>query len=263
MRNQRRSLRRGFYTPVGTLPGQSIAGQRAASLPGLPPGAIGRDRWGTCQGWETVGGGFKGLDKSQQAWYETPGSTLMKIVKALLLASCVLGFSLLGNFLANSSVLAQEPIKKDGEIAGGKSHSIPIELQVGQMVEGEFIAVRGQRLRLSLADFTGKSIYIFGETSTRGGFYYAAETNGRLYIVVTNPDGFSVGTRGYNIIYQIKPTNLAPGAGSGKKVTKDVTQPSVTMTTVWVIVRDCRILWLGLDACQGWPWRSKDSNCSP
>lgn len=144
---------------------------------------------------------------------DTKARKHLRILSLVLLCSL-----LLGSFLIGSSILAQEEIEKYGEIAGGKSDSIPIQLKVGEMVQGEIIAVRNQRLRLSIADYTGKSIHDFGETSTRGGFYYAAETDGQHYIVVTNPDSFSVGTRGYTLKYMIKPTDLAPGSGSGKPI---------------------------------------------
>lgn len=138
------------------------------------------------------------------------------IGKVIALVGCLMSLFVLATFLIGGSILAQVEIQKDGEIAGGKSDSIPIQLKVGEMVQGEIIAVRNQRLSLSIADFSGKSIHYFGETSTRGGFFYAAKVDGQYYIVVTNPDSFSVGTRGYRIVYKIIPTNLAPGTGSGK-----------------------------------------------
>ena len=141
-----------------------------------------------------------------------------KIRKFLIVTWFITCLSILGSFLVSGSVLAQDEVRKNGEIAGGKSDSIPIQLKVGEMVEGEIIAVRNQRLRLSIADFTGKSIYYFGETSTRAGFYYAAKTDGQHYIVVANPNSFSAGTRGYNLTYTILPTDLAPGTGSGKAI---------------------------------------------
>ncbi len=156
---------------------------------------------------------------------------------SLILAGCIVGLCLLVSLLAGGSTLAQEEMQKGGgEIAGGKSDSIPIQLKVGEMIQGEIIAVRNQCLRLSIADFSGRTIHYFGETSTRAGFYYAAKVDGQHYIVVTNPDGFSVGTRGYNINYRITSTNLAPGTGSGKNTTKDMTKPSMSMTTVWLIL---------------------------
>jgi len=138
-------------------------------------------------------------------------------------------------FLVSGSLLAQDEISKYFEITGGKSESIPIQLNVGQMVQGELIIKRTGTIRLSMSDFSGKSFYLFGETSTRGGFYYTAETSGPFYLVVTNPKGFSVGTTGCTVNYSIVPTNLQPGTGLGKKVTNDMTKPSISMTTVLLI----------------------------
>ncbi len=174
-----------------------------------------------------------------------------KIRKSLVLAGFIMCLSVIGSFLASGSVLAQEDIRKGGEIAGDKSDSIPIQLKVGEMVQGEIAAVRNQHLRLSIADFNGKTIHYFGETSTRAGFYYAAKVNGQHYIVVTNPDGFSVGTRGYNITYRITPTDVAPGTGSGKNTSKDMTKPSTSMTTVWWILGAVVFIFIVLVALRG------------
>ena len=114
------------------------------------------------------------------------------------------------------------------------------------MVQGEIVALRNQRLRLSIADFSGKTIHYFGETSRRAGFYYAAKVDGQHYTVVINPDGFSVGTRGCNISYRITPTDLAPGTGSGQNVNKDVAKSDISWTVIWWIVGIVFILGLAL-----------------
>lgn len=144
-----------------------------------------------------------------------------------------IGSFVVTSLVFNIPILAQGEFEKSGEVGGGKSDSIPIQLMVGEMVQGEIVAVRNQRLRLSISDFSGNSIYNFGETSTRGGFYYAAEIDGQHYLVVTNPDGLSVGTRGYQLTYYITPTDLMPGTGSGQKVSKDVAKSDIPWTIIW------------------------------
>lgn len=156
-----------------------------------------------------------------------------KYIVLLLLVLCLL---MLLPFVEASSVKAQEEISNYFEITGGRSESIPIELEVGQMVQGELIIERTGKIRISLSDFSGTSIWLFGETSTRGGFYYAAETSSKYYLVVTNTNEFYVGTIGCTVKYSIVPANVSPGTGyPGEKVTKDVTKSSFSMTTVWII----------------------------
>jgi hypothetical protein len=156
----------------------------------------------------------------------------------LKMAFLIICLPMLLILLSGSQVLAQEQIRKYFEITGGKSEAIPIQLKVGQMVQGELIIERTGTIRISLSDFTGKSMYLFGETSTRGGFYYAAEKDGQYYIVVTNPNAYYVGTIGCTVNYSIIPipTNAAPGTCSGKKVTEDVTEPSPLIPAGWWIV---------------------------
>ena len=70
-----------------------------------------------------------------------------KIKKPLIVSGAILlCLSLLGGFLSSSSVLAQEPVVKSGEVAGGRSDSIPIQLKKGEMVQGKIIA-RKEALR--------------------------------------------------------------------------------------------------------------------
>ncbi len=154
------------------------------------------------------------------------------IIVAGLILLCV--FIVL-NIPACQSVLAQEQIKKYGEIAGGHSDSIPFKLTRGEMIIGEVVVRNNQTLRLSVADFSGNIIYDFGLIPMQGGFYYAAETDGQHYLLVTNPDSFSVGTRGYAITYAIEPSNVKPGAGSGQKASVSQNTPN-SQILLWVAV---------------------------
>lgn len=124
-------------------------------------------------------------------------------------------------------VFAQDTkhIEKHGGVVGGHSESIPFSMEVGEMIQGEFIAER-EPLRLSIADFSGKSIHSFGECGSRCGFRYAAGEDGQYYLVVTHPNPMSVGASGYQINADILPTELQPGTGSGQNVTQDVTKVS-------------------------------------
>lgn len=155
------------------------------------------------------------------------------IRKPLVLAGFIICLSVLGSFLASGFVSAQENLEATGEIAGGYSESTPFQIKVGEMVQGE-IVLRKEGLRLSIADYTGQIIHDFGLCSTRCGFYYAAATDSQHYLVVTNPDAFAIGTRGYHIYYTITPTDLAPGTGSGQAYTGDVTPnpwPTILLIT--------------------------------
>lgn len=161
-----------------------------------------------------------------------------KISKHLTLAVSLVCLWVVMILSIASPVLAQDQIHVYGEIAGGYAHSYPVELKVGEVISGQII-VRNNTMTLSLADSTGKVIYDFGSCSTSCDFHYAAEVSGKHNLIVGNPDTYAIGTRGYNIYYSIRPTTLAPGMGSGTKVTGDATKPSATsgsMTAVWWIV---------------------------
>ncbi len=132
------------------------------------------------------------------------------VLAGLIVCLCFVPFSVV------PSALAQEPIHIYGEIAGGHYDGYTIQLQLGEMIQGTIIARNGN-MGLSIADNTGKSIYDLGYCSTRCGFYYAVKVDGQYNLMVTNPDTFAVGTRGYNIYYTISPTNLLPGTGSGQE----------------------------------------------
>jgi hypothetical protein len=123
--------------------------------------------------------------------------------------------ALILSFFTASSLLAQQQGSERGELRGGGSQSYTIQLKVGEMVQGELIAVRNQTVALSLADNSGEVIRRFGATSSRGGFKYAAKADGQYYLVVENPDSFSVGTRGYQLLWEVKQADVAPGSGSG------------------------------------------------
>ncbi|MBI4330615.1 MAG: protein kinase [Chloroflexi bacterium] len=105
---------------------------------------------------------------------------------------------------------------KGGELAGGHSDSIPVQLKVGEMLQGEIIAVRNQSLSWDIADFSGRVVQSFGTTDTRAGFYYAPEVDGQHYIVITNPRDWEIGTHGYQVTYSTTGSTVPPGAGSGQ-----------------------------------------------
>lgn len=134
---------------------------------------------------------------------------------------------LLGCLLFAYPVFAQDTkhIDQHGGVVGGHSESIPFSMEVGEMIQGEFIAER-EPLRLSVADFSGNSIHNFGECGSRCGFYYAARDDGQHYLVVTHPNPMSVGASGYQIDADIFPSEFPPGTGSGQNVTHDVTRVS-------------------------------------
>lgn len=165
-------------------------------------------------------------------------SNISRILTATLFVICL---SLFVSSSSSSLVSAQEGLHAGGGVAGGRQNSTPIQLKVGEMVEGE-IVLHTDRLRLSVADYTGEIIHDFGYCSTRCGFYYAAATDGQHYLVATNPDAFSVGERWYDINYSIKATDIAPGTGSGKEYSGDVTPNP--WPTIWLITGI--IVFLGL-----------------
>jgi len=132
------------------------------------------------------------------------------VIIAGVLFLCLL---LLGSFLISSSVLAQEPIEKSGELVGGHSDSIPIQLKLGKMVVGKIIAT-GEPLRVTIDDPAGKEVQNYGSI-THGSFSYAAKIDGEHYIVITNPNPIAVHARGYTLTHEILPTTLPPGTGSG------------------------------------------------
>ena len=147
--------------------------------------------------------------------------------KLLAILAGLLCYSLLALLLINYPVFASDDnhIERHGGVVGGHSESIPFNMEVGEMIQGEFIAER-EPLRLSIADFSGKSIHNFGECGSRCGFYYAARDDGQHYLVVTHPNPMSVGASGYQINADILPTELPPGSGSGQTPTQDATKPS-------------------------------------
>jgi len=125
-----------------------------------------------------------------------------------------------------------------GEISGGHSDSIPFQMEVGEMVQGE-ILLRKDPLRVSISDSTGKSIHDFGICSSRFSFYYTQcpDYGSQYYIVVTNPDAYSIGTRGYSWLRaNIVPTDLPPCTGSGKNMNGDVTPYTPPVWTIIIIV---------------------------
>ena len=142
--------------------------------------------------------------------------------------------SVVGSSLNSSAVLAQEMIQKIGEVAGGSSDSIPVQLKVGKMVQGELIAEEGP-LRVRIVGPSGKVIRDCGH-GERGGFYYAAEVDGMHYIVLTNPDESSTGTRSYTMNYAVLTSGLAPGTGSGKPVGEEATNSFMSDLPGWVII---------------------------
>jgi len=118
----------------------------------------------------------------------------------------------LAGFVTGDLALAQEPVHMVGEVTGGERDSMPIELEVGEMVQGRIVA-RTEALALGVDGPDGKQVQWFGQT-LHGTFYYAAETDGRHVLWVAHPGG-PADLRAYDIEYSIEPTDLAPGAGSG------------------------------------------------
>jgi len=154
------------------------------------------------------------------------------VLKAMLvMVGLLLLLSILPSFLPSGPVLAQEVLEERGGVARGYSDRIPIQLKDGEMVEGEMIAERDP-LRLSIDDFSGKTIHDFG-IGPRGGFYYVAETEGQHYLVVTNPDAFSAGTRGYTLKYEITATDLPPGARTGENTSRDIRKLAISWSVIW------------------------------
>ena len=135
-----------------------------------------------------------------------------KIMKPLIRGGFILlCLSILGSLLSSSSVLAQEPNKKSGELEEGDSVSIPFEIKVGEMVQGELECEEALEVTIFIPALE-KSVD-FGEIV--GSFFYAAETEGRRFIRIGNTTGR---TTGYTLTYTVLPTNLAPGTYSGPGV---------------------------------------------
>ncbi|MDP2730222.1 MAG: hypothetical protein Q8O55_07055 [Dehalococcoidales bacterium] len=156
-----------------------------------------------------------------------------KIGKLLIVTWLITCLSIIGSFLVSDSVLAQEPVKTEGWIAGGHSDSIPIELKVGEMVQGEIIGK--EALMLTIDDPAGKEVQNFGEI-VHGSFSYAAKIDGKHYIVITNPNRWAIGTRGYTLTYTILPTDLGPGTGSGKAIGEKSIIPWIIAGVVILVV---------------------------
>ncbi len=131
-----------------------------------------------------------------------------KIMKPLIQGGVILlCLSILGSLLS-SSVLAQEPNEESGELGEGQSDYIPFEIKVGEMVQGELACK--EALRVIIVDPILRESVDFGKIV--GSFFYAAETEGRYRIVITNP---TKETLGYTLTYTVLPTSLAPGTNSG------------------------------------------------
>lgn len=154
-----------------------------------------------------------------------------KIRKPLILAGFILLCLLvLGTFLNSSSVLAQEPIEKSGELVGGHSDSIPIQLKLGEVVQGKIIA-SNEPLRVTIDDPTGKEVQNYGSI-THGSFSYQARIEGEHYIVITNPNTITVRERGYTLTYTILPASDFPPPlpPEGKNIT-----PWVIIGAIWSV----------------------------
>ncbi len=137
---------------------------------------------------------------------------------------------LLGSFLTSSSVLAQEPIEKSGELVGGHSDSIPIQLELGEVVQGEIIA-SNEPLRVTIDDPAGKEVQNYGSI-THGSFSYQARIAGKHYIVVTNPNTITVRKRAYTLTYTILPASSFPSPlpPEGPNIT-----PWVIIGSIWAV----------------------------
>lgn len=146
----------------------------------------------------------------------------------------LLWLSVLGSFLTSSSVLAQETIEKSGELVGGHSDSIPIQLELGQVVQWEIIA-SNEPLRVTIDDPTGKEVQNYGSI-THGSFKYQARIAGKHYIVVTNPNTITVRKRGYTLTGTILPASSFPPPPP----------PEAPNITPWVIIGSIWVIAFGL-----------------
>ncbi|MBU2578099.1 hypothetical protein KKA69_04695 [Patescibacteria group bacterium] len=153
-----------------------------------------------------------------------------KVRKSVIIAGVLfLCLLLLGSFLTSSAVLAQEPIKKSGELVGGHSDSIPIQLKLGEVVQGKIIA-SNEPLRVTIDDPSGKEVENYGQVTHRS-FSYQARIEGEHYIVITNPNTITVRKRGYTLSYTILPASSfpPPPAPEGPNLT-----PWVIIGSIWV-----------------------------
>ncbi len=125
------------------------------------------------------------------------------------------------------------------EITGGRSESVPIQINAVQMVQGELIIQRTGTINLIIADSSGKPIFQLIETSTQGSFYYRPGSGGQYYLVATNPDGGYIGTIGCTVKYSIvaAPDSVPLGSASGPNLTSPAPQPPPSSpVNVWIIV---------------------------
>lgn len=137
-----------------------------------------------------------------------------KIMKPLIRGGFILlCLSILGSLLSSSSVLAQEPSLKIGELGAGQSDYIPFDIRWGYMIQGELESE--EALRVTIIDQTLKQGVYLDEIV--GSFFYVAETRTTLtyHIEIMNPTKETIS---YTLTYAVVPTELAPGTNSGPGV---------------------------------------------
>jgi hypothetical protein len=119
----------------------------------------------------------------------------------------------LGWLTTGHLVLAQEPNEKSGQLVGGHSDVVPIQLERGKMIEGKIVAT-GEPLKITLEDPEGREVQDYG-SMTHGTFWYAAAIDGEHCVVITNPNPITPRARGYSVSWQILSATFSPGTGSG------------------------------------------------
>ena len=138
----------------------------------------------------------------------------IRVNKNILIATFILlTISVVGVFPVGHLVLAQELNKKSGQLVGGHSDVIPVQLKRGEMIEGTMIATN-EPLTVTVEDPEGREVQDYG-SMTRGPFRYAAAIDGEHRIVITNPNPITVRARGYSVSWQILSATVPPGSGSG------------------------------------------------
>ncbi len=112
-----------------------------------------------------------------------------------------------------NSVTAQADGEKSGKLVGGHSDVIPIQISLGQMIEGNLISP-GEPLEVTIENAKGKKVQDYGSIKN-GSFSYAAPENGEYYLIIANPNAITVRAREYTITWTIIPTVIQPSTGTG------------------------------------------------
>ena len=152
--------------------------------------------------------------------------------RLLLMVAGLVCCLLFGSLFISYSIFAADIVHKDG-VPGGHYESIPFNMKIGEMIQGE-LSIKDEPLKLGIADSEGTIFRDFGVCDSRLCFHYAANYDGRHYIVVSNPNADSVQASAFEVVADIVTTSLQPGTGSGVKVTPEVTGSPTP--PVWTIV---------------------------